>query len=211
MAAGLHLNVFDYEGADALRSEARELARSAAFAPPLISSNIDALLAYARCHDPGPAEQLLTQTMADAVATGGWHQWLWQMRLTQVRAELALARGAIDEAIVAAGEAIDSSHAWRRPKYEALGFMTRARSLHARGQTRSAIEDARRALQIATAIADPALLLLALDVMIELDGTDELAAQARVTADRIRDRLPDDSMRAHFDASDVVQRIANRR
>ena len=34
MAAGLHLNVFDHEGAEALRAEARELARSAGFAPP---------------------------------------------------------------------------------------------------------------------------------------------------------------------------------
>jgi hypothetical protein len=47
--------------------------------------------------------------------------------------------------------------------------------------------------------------------MIELDGTDELAAQARATADRIREHLPDDSMRAHFDAAEVVQRIGNRR
>jgi DNA-binding winged helix-turn-helix (wHTH) protein/tetratricopeptide (TPR) repeat protein len=207
MTAGLHFNVFDYEGADGLRAEARELARSAGFAPPLISSNIDALLAHARCHDPGPVEQLLEQTVAGAAATGGWHQWLWQLRLAQARAELALARGAIDDAIALAGEAIDTSHARRRPKYEALGFMTRARSLHARGETRSAIADARRALQIAEAIADPALLLLTLDVLIDLDGSDELAAQAGATIDRIRRFLPDDSMRAVFDASEVVQRV----
>ncbi len=210
MTAGLHFSVFDYEGADGLRAEARELARSAAFAPPLISSNIDALLAYARCHNPGPAEQLLEQTVAGATATGGWHQWLWQLRLAEARAELALARGAIDDAIAAAGEAIDASQARRRPKYEALGLMTRARSLHARGQTRSAIADARRAVQIADAIADPALLLLTLDALIDLDGSDELAAQARTTIDRIRQSLPDDSLRALFDASEVVQRVGGR-
>jgi tetratricopeptide (TPR) repeat protein len=210
MTAGLHFNVFDYEGADALRAETRELARSAGFAPPLISSNIDALLALARCHNPGPAEQLMEQTVADAAATGGWHQWLWQLRLAQARAELALERGAIDEAITAAGEAIDASRARRRPKYEALGFITKAKSLKASGQTKKAIADARRAVQIATAVADPALLLLALDVLIDLDGTDELAAQAGSTIDLIRGCLADDSMRAHFDASEVVQRIGKR-
>jgi tetratricopeptide (TPR) repeat protein len=207
MTAGLHLNVFDYGGADALRGEAGELARSSGFAPPLVSSNIDALLTYARCHDPGPAEQLLEQTVTHAAATGGWHQWLWQIRLTQARAELALARGEPDDAIALAGEAIDGSHARRRPKYEALGFMTRARGLHAKGQTRSAIAAARRARQIAETIADPALLLLTLDALIDLDGSDELAAQAGATIDRIRRFLPDDSMRAHFDASEVVQRV----
>jgi hypothetical protein len=150
----------------------------------------------------------MEQTVAGAAATGGWHQWLWQLRLAQARAELALERGAIDEAITAAGEAIDASHARRRPKYEALGFMTRARSRKASGQTKKAIADARHAVHIATAIADPALLLLALDVLIELDGTDELAAQASSTIDRIRGCLADDSMRAHFDASEVVQRVS---
>ncbi len=118
MTAGLHLSVFDYDGAAALRSEAQDLARSAGFAPPLISANIDALLALARCHDPGPAQELLARTVADATKTGGWHQWLWQMRLAQTRAELALARGAVEEAITAASEAIDGSRARRRPKYE---------------------------------------------------------------------------------------------
>ena len=126
--------MFDYEGAAALRSEARELARSAGFAPPLISANIDAFLALARCHNPGPAQELLEQTVADATATGGWHQWLWQLRLAQTRAELALARNAVEEAITAATESIDTSRARRRPKYEALGFLTRARALHAPGE-----------------------------------------------------------------------------
>jgi hypothetical protein len=89
--------------------------------------------------------------------------------------------------------------------------MTRARGLHAGGDTRHAIADAQRAVQIATAIADPALLLLTLDVLIDLDGSDELAAQAHDTTDRIRRCLPDDSMRAHFDASEVVQRVGRHR
>lgn len=210
MNAGLHLTVFDYEGAAALRAEAQELARSAGFAPPLISANIDALLAFARCHDPGPAQALLEQTVAGATATGGWHQWLWQLRLTQTRAELALARNAVEEAIATATEAIEMSQAKRRPKYEALGFVTRARARHAAGRTHAAIADARQAVETANAIADPALLLVALDALIELDGSDELQGQARAVSDRMERALPDDLMRAQFRASDVVRRLRGR-
>jgi len=211
MAAGLHLNMFDYEGAEALRAAARELARSAAFAPPLVSSNIDALLAFARCHNPGPAEQLLQQTVADATATGGWHQWLWQLRLAQARAELALARNALDDAVAMATEAIEMSRARRRPKYEALGFMTRARSLHAAKRTQAAIADARQAAEIATAIADPSVQLLTLDTLLDLDGTDELMLQARAVSERMQNSLPDDALRALFCASEVAQRVRGRR
>jgi tetratricopeptide (TPR) repeat protein len=210
MAAGLHLNVFDYEGAEALRAEASELARSAGFAPPLISANIDALLAFARSGNPGPAEELLQQTVAGATATGGWHQWLWQLRLAQARAELALARGASDVAIELATEAIEASRARRRPKYEALAFMTRARSLQRVAKSKAAIADARQAVKIAATVADPALHLLILDTLIALDGSDELAAQAHAVRDQVLDALPDDMMRATFLASDVVQRMRAR-
>jgi hypothetical protein len=63
---------------------------------------------------------------------------------------------------------------------------------------------------VITAIADPAPLLLTLDALIDLDDSDELTAQAHATVDRIRRCLPDDSMRAHFDASEVVQRVGSR-
>ena len=127
MAAGLHLNVFDFRGAEALQIEARELARSVEFAPPIVSANIDALLAFARSHDPGPAEKLVEETAAAAASTAGWHEWLWRLRLTQARAELALARGAFDEAIAAATEAIDQSRTRARPSTKALGYRTGAR------------------------------------------------------------------------------------
>ena len=92
MAAGLHLTLFDFEGAEALQSEACELARGVGFAPPIVSAGIDSLLTFARIHEPGRAERLLEETAAAAASTAGWHQWLWQLRLTQARAELALAR-----------------------------------------------------------------------------------------------------------------------
>jgi len=207
MTAGLHLSLFDFEGAEALQSEARELGRSVGFAPSVISSGIDSLLTFARSHDPGRAERLLEETAASAATTADWHQWLWQLRLTQARAELALERTAFDDAAAAATLAIDQSRARGRPKYESLGLITRARALHAVGQTDDAIADAGTAVSVADAMDDPALLLLALDALLGLDGTDELATRARALADRIDDNLPDDAMRRCFSESEVVRRI----
>jgi len=96
MTGGLHLSVFDFEGAEALACEARELGRSAGFLPSVVSAGIDLLLMYARQHDPGRADGLLSETSTAAVGAAGSHGWLWQLRLCQVRAELALAHDAHD-------------------------------------------------------------------------------------------------------------------
>ena len=207
MSAGLHLSVFDFTGAEALQREARELGQSIGFAPTVVSASIDLLLTFARRHDPGSAEGLLPETMTAAMTTPGWHEWLWRLRLCQARAELALARGAFGTAVVEAGDGIDQSRGRGRPKYEALGLITRAHALHGLGRTRDAIADARRGVVVARSTADPALLLLALDAVLALDGDDESAAEARALEVRIASALPDETMRQRFTESEVVQRV----
>ena len=207
MSAGFHLSVFDFEGAEALQREARELARSVGFAPPVVSAGIDLLLTLARRHDPGGADRLLQETTAEAASTAGWHQWLWQLRLSQARAELALARGALDTAVTEASEGITQSRLRVRPKYEALGLITRAQALHRLGRTRDAIADARQAVLVARGTADPALLLLAIDAVLPIDGDDESAAEAHALSDRILNALPDETMQRRFTGSEVVRRL----
>jgi DNA-binding winged helix-turn-helix (wHTH) protein len=207
MAAGLHLTLFDFEGAEALQSEACELARSVGFVPPIVSAGIDTLLTFARRHEPGRAERLLEETAAAAASTAGWHQWLWQLRLTQARAELALARDSFDEALASATNSIEQSRVRGRPKYEALGLITKAHGLHALARTREAIADAKAAVCVAEKTGDPALLLLALDALIGVEGTDELATHARAVTDRIYASLPNDVLRRCFTESEVMRRI----
>jgi DNA-binding winged helix-turn-helix (wHTH) protein/tetratricopeptide (TPR) repeat protein len=210
MSAGLHLTLFDFEGAEALQAEACEVARSVGFVPPIVSAGIDTLFTFARRHEPGRAERLMEETAAAAASTAGWHQWLWQLRLTQARAELALARDAVDEAVATATDGIEQSRAKGRPKYEALGLITRARGLHALARTRDAIADAKTAVSVADRTGDPAVLLLALDALIGLDGTDELATRARAVTDCIYDGLPNEVMRRCFTESEVMRRIRAR-
>jgi DNA-binding winged helix-turn-helix (wHTH) protein/tetratricopeptide (TPR) repeat protein len=207
MAAGLHLVLFDFEGAQALQSEACELARDVGFVPPIVSAGIDSLLTFARRHEPGRAERLLEETAAAAASTADWHQWLWQLRLTQARAELALERAAFDEAIATATDSIEQCRARGRPKYEALGLIVRARGLHALARIRDAIVDAQTAVRVAERTGDPALLLLAFDALIGLDGTDELTTRARAVVDRLAEDLPNELMRRCFTESEVVRRL----
>lgn len=207
MSAGFHQSVFDFEAVETLQSEARELAESVDFAPTVVSANIDLLLMFARRHEPERAEQLLKDTTTRMANTRGWHLWLWELRMTQTRAELALARGNLEVAVAEARNSSNLSRARRRPKYEALGLITAARALQGLSRTYEAIEEARRALAVARQTADPALVLQAIDILIALDGDDQLAAEGLALTDRILSALPDETMRRRFTAAEVVQRI----
>jgi len=210
MEAGVHLAIFDLEGAEALQREAQELARSLSFAPTLVSAGIDLLFTMARRHDPGSAELVLRETTAAALTTPGWHEWLWRVRLSEARAELALARDEPHDAILEATAAIEQSRARSRRKYEALGLVTRAAALQRLGQTKQAIADVGVAVAVARQILDPALQLYALGAHLAVAGSDEVAAEAVALYQRIRSALPDDTMKQRFDSRELVRRITGR-
>ncbi len=205
-AAGFHLSVFDYARAEALQREARDLASSQGVAPAFISSGIDMLLTMARTHNPGPAEALLKDTEL-AATKHPWHKGVWTVRLSLARAELALARGdrmkAVEEATTAAGQ----GRVLGRMKYEVLALIVRAQAFGSLGRREDAIADTRRAVTLARRAGDPALLLRALDVMLAIEGTPELLAEARTLVSRISEALPGEAMREHFQSSETVSRV----
>jgi hypothetical protein len=209
MQAGVHLAVFDLDGAEALQSEARELAQSVAFLPTTVSAGIDLLLTMARRHEPGRAEQLVDEVAAAVATKPGWHEWLWKLRLSQARAELALACGELESAATYATDCVDQSRAHGRMKYEALALMTRARARQGQHQTREAIADARAAVDAARRALDPALQLATLSTLLDLEGSDELAAEARTIRNRIHAALPGDAMKRRFDSCEIVRRLAS--
>ncbi len=191
------LSLGNLKGAMARAFEARELAHRVAFEPPLVSAGIDLLIIFARQQDPGRAETLLDETAQAVQKATGWHAWKWNMRLSQARAELALARNAWDEAVQAATCVIDQSRSRHRPKYEALGLVTRARAARRLG-ARSAVKDARAAVAAGRRLADPAVLLDCLIVLLEIEGTDALRDEARRTAQRIVRAVSDETLRSAF-------------
>jgi len=191
------LSVGDLDGAMARALDARELAHRVAFEPPLVSAGIDLLMIFARREDPGRAETLLAETAQAVQRASGWHAWKWDMRLWQARAELAFARGAWDEAVRAATHVIDQSRSRHRPKYEALGLVTRARAARRLG-ARSAVKDARTAVDVGRRLADPAVLLDCLIALLEIEGTDALLNEARRTAQKIERAVSDETLRSAF-------------
>jgi class 3 adenylate cyclase/DNA-binding SARP family transcriptional activator len=206
MSAGFHLDVFDFDGHMALAEEARDMARSVGFPPPLVSASIDLLLNLARRGEVARAEQLAGEVAGAVQKAVAWHGWLWRLRFNQAQAEIALARGAAEQAIVLASEAFERSRR-TRAKYQVLALVTRAQALGKLGRTREAAGDLRSAIRLARPQADPALFLRSAAALLELDGDDQLAAEARATAGRIIARLPTEEMRERFRAAEPVRLI----
>jgi len=207
MSSGYRLDLFDFAGAEALAREARELALSSNFAPPAASSGIDLLLNYARRGDVGQAEALLDEVAVAVEKAAGFHGWLWRLRLAQARAELALARGAWDDALLWADRAIGQSSITERPKYRAVGLGARAEALAALGRRAKAVDDLRAAVGLARSLDDPALLLRLAGRLLDLDGDDALAAEARAAGNRIIQTLPSEDLRRCFESAPLVSLV----
>ena len=201
------MDLFDFDCAEQTAEEARDLARSAGFAPSRVSAEIDLLFCYTRRREIGRAEQQLAAVAVAVATTANWHGWLWRLRLAEARAEVALARGAFTEAIASAADAIQQSQAKGRVKYEALGHATRGTARLAVGETKLALADLRHAVTLARQLADPALILRTAALLLPAAGDDALAAEARAARDRILADLPDEAMRQRFDSAELVQTV----
>lgn len=64
-----------------------------------MSTALDLAFNYARRGEVAWAEPLMAHIAAGALKLGGWHRWLWELRLVQARAEIALARQDWDAAL----------------------------------------------------------------------------------------------------------------
>jgi hypothetical protein len=192
MSAGWHLDVFDFAGAEALQSEALEIAGEAHFVPTQASAGIELMMTYARQEEPGRAEGL-QHVVEEAVRNArGWHGWLFRLRLEQAYAELAMARAEWTAAAAYATSAIDHSRAAGRAKYEASALAVRSRAWHALGRIQEARGDAKAACAIARKIGDPALEVRTFASLLPVIGDDALLRQLRKSVSRITKALPSD-------------------
>ena len=204
MAAGWHLDVFDYAGAEALQSEARQIASEEHFVPTLASAGIELLMTYARQEEPGRAEGIQRE-VEDAVRNArGWHAWLFRLRLEHAYAELALARAEWTAAADYATSAIDCSRAAGRGKYEAAALAIRSRARHALGRTQEASEDARAACVIARKVSDPALEVKTFAQLLPVIGDDALLLELRKSVSRVMKALPS-NLRTRFAEAPILR------
>jgi tetratricopeptide (TPR) repeat protein len=202
MESGLHLAVMDYPGAENRANEAREIGLSIAWPLAVVSANIDLLLSFARRGEPGgQTDQLVRDAAEAAIAATGAHGWLWKLRLAEARAEIALARGDAEQATAHASDAIAQARTLGRSKYVALGLTTRAGALARLGQVREAVDDLRKAVQMARSTGDPSVLLQALLPLQSLDGNDQRSAEIDVLMAQIAQSLPGPELPGRFDAA----------
>ncbi|MBI4790725.1 MAG: hypothetical protein HY782_27165 [Chloroflexi bacterium] len=200
MRGGLYLELSDYARAEAIAEEARATSRAVKFPPAAVSAAIDLLLNYARRGELGRADHLVREVAQAIPATYGSHRWLWELRFTQARAELALARYQWEEARAAAEEALARSRATNRVKYEVAALGTRAQALLALNRKGDAIADLKAAVELARPVGDPTMFLRAATARLHVQGDDALAAEARAAVRRIAASLPDEQTRLRFEA-----------
>jgi DNA-binding NarL/FixJ family response regulator len=207
MSGGPRLDAFDYPAAEELAEEARDLARTFAYAPPLISATIDLLFVGARRHDLGRVAELATEVEAGMATAGAWHAWGWRIRYAQARAEIALARRDWPEALRLSEVAIAESQAMGRRRYEVMALDTGAAALSGLGRSREAIARLRRAVALARALGHAALFLRPAAALLDRAGDPTLLAEATATAHRLADALPDQTWRLRFREAAPVRRF----
>lgn len=208
MSAGFHLDLFDFEGAEAIQEEARDLGRSW-FNPSAVSAGIDLLFNLTRRGDVGRAEALVDEVGEEVAKGGGWHGWLWRLRFTGLQAEMAVARGDHDRAVELAREAIDQSRSKHRVKYEVQARVALARALAARGRKADALAE----LSVATAGADrlgnPTLQVTVAAALLAIEPDEDMAVKARDTVDRVLSSLSDPTLRERFLRAEAVRAVAS--
>ncbi len=198
--AGIHLDLFDFGRAEELALEAQERARASKFIVAMASPSIDRLFIFARTGHLSRADQVEHQLIQMLPSVTGPHVWLLALRLSQARAELALARGKFDQAIQHADETIAQTRATSRIKYQVAALETRAKALDRLGRKPEAVDDLRQAIALARPVGDPAMLLRASVALLATEGDDARAAEARRTTRQISQQLPNENMRSRFEA-----------
>jgi tetratricopeptide (TPR) repeat protein len=129
------------------------------------------------------------------------------VRLLQARAELELNRGRATESLTWAEQALAESQTSGRVKYQGLALCARGRALHALGRTREAIPSFRQAVDLARRIDNPAMFLQSAATLLAVDGDNDLLTEARSTASRIVEALPDEEARNRFRQVEPVKRV----
>jgi class 3 adenylate cyclase/tetratricopeptide (TPR) repeat protein len=208
MAAGFHLDLFDYARHEQIATEARELGLSLRFPAPTWSASIDLLLNFARRQEVGRYEKLVGEVAEFVEKASGFHGWLWRSRFAEVQAEIALVRGDWEEALRWAELGISRSRQFGRVKYHALSLESRAKALLRLGRTHEAIADLKSATDIVRSMGDPAIFLRVAASLLAIEGNDTLLAETQATAQRIIAALADEVMRHRFEAAEPVQLLA---
>jgi tetratricopeptide (TPR) repeat protein len=196
MLAGVHRELYELDEARELNERAIALGEEASFPGSQVSGKIDLLLIDLLTGEVGRAEVSWPSLWEAAVATKGWHQWLWMTRLRHAKAEVALAAGRGEEAAAEALEALEFAKRFGRLKYVATSRTTLGAALLKLDRPHDAAEQLRQALADAEDLSHPpsiwtaaAILARALEQAGDDDGADVAAGNVRRVVETFADGL----------------------
>ncbi|NIS67572.1 MAG: tetratricopeptide repeat protein, partial [Proteobacteria bacterium] len=209
MLGGVHLEVYDFTTAQSITEEAREIATSFNFPPPIISANIDLLFNFTRRGEVERAEALIDEVAEAVKQTSNWHGWLWKMRLAQAQAEISLARGDGEKAIHSAEKSLHQSQATGRIKYQAAALQARGKALVLMGKKRSeGIGDLQKAIQLVRPVQDPLMFLRAAYTLLCVKTDKKLIEEVRGVVTQTKESLLDTVLLRPFDDSEPVRMLS---
>ena len=141
-----------------LRSEAvADQLGPSSFNMPWINARADLMGAQVLMDDLAAVERSWSSLWDDAIASDGWERWLISGRLAAYRAEVDLASGRLDDALMWSTRAIELAEQGSRRKYLANAKTTLGRVLTAQGDEDVAAKELRSAVALADELGSPLL------------------------------------------------------
>ena len=209
MLGGVHLELYDYATAQSITEEARDLAASFNFPPPIISANIDLLFNFARSGKVEKTEALVSKVKEAVEKTSNWHGWLWKMRFAQAQAEISLARRDGEKAIQFAEKSLHQSRESGRIKYQAAALETRGKALVLMGEKKNeGIENLRAAIQLVRRGQDPLMFLRAGHALLCVERDEKLIAEVAAVVTQIKDSLLNTPLYRPFEDAEPVRMLS---
>lgn len=141
--------VYDLEEARSRSERALDLVAGMKFGMPKQFAGSDLIQTHLLAGDVGAAETAWPQRWEEAGHATGWTTWLVAGRLAASHAEIALARGSVDEALEWADRALTIARRTHRRKYEAVSLRLFGEALAQRDRHDEALDALRDAMQIA--------------------------------------------------------------
>jgi tetratricopeptide (TPR) repeat protein len=198
-----------------LDHESVELGRTHGIAIVEISALVNLGLDYLALGQHERAMSYLAPTL-DRVTreASGSHRWRWKIRLLIGLAELSYITGAYEQALRYAEEGIKEAQATSSQKYMALGWAWRGKIASKLRDAETAGAELQRAFSLAEQLQSPSLVYpIAYDFgqWYESTGKERQAAalydQAKATIEHMATSIEDDTLRATFLHSALVQTI----
>ena len=182
--------VYDLDEARQRSERALELTAGMTFGMPKQFAGSDLIQTHLLAGDVGRAETEWPRRWEDAAHATAWTTWLIAGRLAAAQAEIALVRGAVDEALEWSGRALELARRTHRRKYESVSLRLHGEAL---AQARRG-DEGLASLREAVRIAD--------DLVGAPARWDARAALGRVAYGLGKD---DDAARAYDEAKELVE------